>query len=132
VAEAGNLSLTDLGVGIARDGSITVDTARLATLPPTRLADVEALLRELSASASPTRPNRLSSIAQLAISASEGLSRQSARAARDLERVQAQASAREAQLTRQFAAMERSVGLSRAAQTQIDQLVALWTADRNR
>ena len=132
VPEAGGLSLADLGVGIARDGTITVDSARLATLPPTRLADAEALLRELSGSASPTRPNRLQSIAQLALTANEGLSRQQARASRDLERVQQQAEVRQALLTRQFAAMERSVGLSRAAQQQIDQLVALWTADRDR
>jgi flagellar hook-associated protein 2 len=132
VPEAGGLSLAELGVGIARDGTITVDSARLATLPPTRLADAEALLRELSGAASPTRPNRLQSIAQLAVAAGDGLSRQQARASRDLERVQQQAEARQALLTRQFAAMERSVGLSRAAQQQIDQLVALWTADRDR
>ena len=132
VAEAGGLSLADVGVGIARDGSITVDSARLANLPATRLADAEALLRELSGSASPTRPNRLQSIAQLAVTANEGLSRQRARASRDLDKVQQQAEARQALLTRQFAAMERSVGLSRAAQSQIDQLVALWTAEQGR
>jgi flagellar hook-associated protein 2 len=132
VPEANGLSLAELGVGIARDGSITVDTARLANLPPTRLADAEALLRELSAGASPTRPNRLQSIAQLAVAANDGLTRQQARANRDLERVQQQALVRQALLTRQFAAMERSVGLSRAAQQQIDQLVALWTAEQGR
>lgn len=132
VPEANGLSLAELGVGIARDGTITVDTARLANLPPTRLADAEALLRELSAGASPTRPNRLQSIAQLAVAANDGLTRQQARANRDLERVQQQAEVRQALLTRQFAAMERSVGLSRAAQQQIDQLVALWTADSDR
>jgi flagellar hook-associated protein 2 len=132
VAEANGLSLAELGVSIARDGSITVDSARLANLPATRLADAETLLRELSGAASPTRPNRLQSIAQLAVTANEGLSRQSARASRDLDRVQQQAEARQALLTRQFAAMERSVGLSRAAQQQIDQLVALWTAERDR
>ena len=132
VAEANGLSLADLGVSIARDGSIAVDSARLANLPATRLADAEALLRELSGAASPTRPNRLQSIAQLAVTANEGLSRQSARASRDLDRVQQQAEARQALLTRQFAAMERSVGLSRAAQAQIDQLVALWSAERER
>lgn len=132
VPEANGLSLAELGVGIARDGSITVETARLANLPPTRLADAEALLRELSAGASPTRPNRLQSIAQLAVAANDGLTRQQARANRDLERVQQQAQVRQALLTRQFAAMERSVGLSRAAQQQIDQLVALWTAEQGR
>jgi flagellar hook-associated protein 2 len=132
VAEANGLSLADVGVGIARDGTITVDSARLANLPAARLADAEALLRELSGSASPTRPNRLTSIAQLAVTANDGLTRQRTRASRDLEKVEAQAQARQALLTQQFAAMERSVGLSRAAQSQIDQLVALWTADSER
>ncbi len=131
VPEAGGLSLAQLGVGIARDGTITVDTARLATLPPTRLADAEALLREMSGAASPTRPNRLQSIAQLAVTAGEGLGRQQARAQSDLGKVERQIEVRRALLTRQFAAMERSVGESRAVGLQLQQLVDSWTRARD-
>lgn len=130
VPQAGGLSLAELGVGIARDGTITVDAARLANLPPTRLADAEQLLRELSGASSPTRPNRLQSIAQLAITASDGLARQRSLATRDLDRVTAQAAARAVLLTRQFAAMERAVGESRAVGAQLTQLVDSWTRSR--
>jgi flagellar hook-associated protein 2 len=131
VPQANGLSLAELGVGIARDGTITVDTARLANLPPARLADGEALLRELSAAASPTRPNRLQSIAQLAVTASEGMARQRGIASRDLDKVQRQTDVRQALLTRQFAAMERAVGESRAVGLQLQQLVDSWTRARD-
>jgi flagellar hook-associated protein 2 len=131
VPQANGLSLAQLGVGIARDGTITVDAARLANLPPTRLADAESLLRELSGASNPTRPNRLQSIAQLAITASDGLTRQRGLASRDLDKVQRQADVRQVLLTRQFAAMERAVGESRAVGAQLQQLVDSWTRSRD-
>jgi flagellar hook-associated protein 2 len=127
VSQANGLRLSDLGVGIQRDGTITVDTARLANLPATRLGDAEALLRELSGAASPTRPNRLQSIAQLAVTASDGLNRQRERANADLEKVERAAEVQRALLTRQFAAMDRAVAQSRAVQVQLDQQIAMWT-----
>ena len=131
VPQAGGLRLADLGVSIQRDGSITVDTARLANLPATRLGDAEALLRELSGAASPTRPNRLQSIAQLAVTASEGLTRQRDRANADLEKVNRAADVQRILLTRQFAAMDRAVAQSRATQVQLDQQIAFWTRSEN-
>jgi flagellar hook-associated protein 2 len=127
VAQANGLRLADLGVSIQRDGSITVDSARLSNLPATRLADAEALLRELSGPASPTRPSRLQSIAQLAVTASDGLTRQRDRANADLTKVQRASEVQRALLTRQFAAMDRAVALSRATQVQLDQQIAFWT-----
>lgn len=127
VAQAGNLRLADLGVGIQRDGTITVDTARLANLPANRLADAEALLRELSGPASPARPARLQSIAQLAVTASEGLVRQRDAANRDLAKVERAAEAQRVLLTRQFAVMDRAVAQSRAVGAQLDQQIAMWT-----
>ncbi|MCM0032712.1 flagellar filament capping protein FliD [Sandarakinorhabdus limnophila] len=127
VPQANGLRLADLGVSIQRDGSITVDTAQLANLPATRLGDAEALLRELSGAASPTRPNRLQSIAQLAVTASEGLTRQRDRANQDLEKVNRAADVQRILLTRQFAAMDRAVAQSRATQVQLDQQIAFWT-----
>ncbi len=127
VAQAGNLRLADLGVSIQRDGTITVDTARLANLPANRLADAEALLRELSGPASPTRPARLQSIAQLAVTASEGLVRQRDAANRDLAKVERAAETQRTLLTRQFAAMDRAVAQSRAVGAQLDQQIAMWT-----
>lgn len=132
IPQAGNLSLADLGVSVARDGSITADASRIANLPPQRLADAESLLRELSGAASPARPNRLQSIAQLATSATDGLARQRDTTTAALARIDQQSETMRATLTRQFAAMDRSVAQSRAASSQLDQLVALWTAERDR
>ena len=127
VAQAGDLRLSDLGVSIQRDGTINVDAARLANLPANRLGDAEALLRELSGGASPTRPGRLQSIAQLAVTAAEGLTRQRERANLDLAKVERAAEVQRTLLTRQFAAMDRAVALSRAVQVQLDQQIAMWT-----
>jgi flagellar hook-associated protein 2 len=89
------------------------------------------LLRELSGAASPTRPNRLQSIAQLAVTASEGLTRQRDRANQDLEKVSRAADVQRILLTRQFAAMDRAVAQSRATQVQLDQQIAFWTQRDN-
>lgn len=131
VPQAGGLRLADLGVNIQRDGTIAVDTARLANLPPARLGDAEALLRELSGAASATRPGRLQSIAQLTVTASDGLTRQREAANRDLEKVSRAADVQRTLLTRQFAAMDRSVAGSRAVQVQLDQQIAFWTQRNN-
>ena len=126
VPEANGLRLADLGVSIARDGSVIVDAARLANLPPARLGDAEALLRELTGSARPDRPNRLQSIAQLAGTASDGLVRQRDAASRDLAKVDVQVATLRTLLTRQFAAMDTAVAQSRAVGSQLDALVDSW------
>jgi flagellar hook-associated protein 2 len=126
VPEAGGLRLADLGVSVARDGGITVDAARLANLPPARLGDAEALLRELTATARADRPNRLQSIAQIAGTAGDSLVRQRDAASRDLAKVDVQVAALRTLLTRQFAAMDTAVAQSRAVGAQLDQLVDSW------
>ena len=126
IPEANGLRLADLGVSVQRDGSITVDAAQLANLPPTRLGDAEALLRELSGAARPDRPNRLQSIAQIVGSAGDGLVRQRDAASRNLARVEVQIEANRLLLTRQFAAMDTAIGQSRAVSAQLDQLVDSW------
>jgi flagellar hook-associated protein 2 len=126
VPESNGLRLADLGVSVARDGSVIVDAARLANLPPARLGDAEALLRELTGSARPDRPNRLQSIAQLAGTASDGLVRQREAARRDLAKVDVQVATLRTLLTRQFAAMDTAVAQSRAVGSQLDALMDSW------
>ncbi|WP_353217302.1 flagellar filament capping protein FliD [Sandarakinorhabdus sp.] len=126
VPQANGLRLADLGVSVARDGSITVDAARLANLPPTRLGDAEALLREMTGAARADRPNRLQSIAQIAGTASDGLVRQREAATRDLAKVDVQVAALRTLLTRQFSAMDTAVAQSRAVGAQLNQLVDSW------
>jgi flagellar hook-associated protein 2 len=131
IAQAGGLRLSDLGVSVLRDGTISVDTARLANLPPTRLGDAEALLTELSGAARADRPSRLQSIAQNIATASDGLGRRRDVATRELTRIDQRVEVMRTSLTRQFAAMETAVGRSRAAGQQLEQLMALWTAERS-
>lgn len=126
IPEANGLRLADLGVSVARDGGINVDAARLANLPAARFGDAEALLRELTGTARPDRPNRLQSIAQIAGTASDGLVRQRDAATRDLARVDIQVETMRTLLTRQFAAMDTAVAQSRAVGAQLDQLMDSW------
>ncbi len=131
IAQANGLRLSDLGVSVLRDGTISVDTARLANLPPTRLGDAEALLREVAGSARSDRPNRLQSIAANVGTATDGLTRQRDRASAELTRIDQRVEQMRQVLTRQFAAMDAAVGQSRAAAQQLTQLMDLWTAERN-
>ncbi|MFZ4381479.1 MAG: flagellar filament capping protein FliD [Sandarakinorhabdus sp.] len=131
VPDANGLRLADLGVSVARDGAITVDAARLANLPPARLGDAEALLRELTGAARADRPNRLQSIAQIAGTASDSLVRQREAASRDLGKVDVQVAALRTLLTRQFAAMDTAVAQSRAVGAQLNQLVDSWYRAEN-
>ena len=132
IAEANGLRLSDLGVGVLRDGTISVDAARLANLPPTRLGDAEALLREVAGSARADRPNRLQSIAANVGTTTTGLSRQRDGATAELTRIDGRVEQLRQVLTRQFAAMDNSVGQSRAAAQQLTQLMDLWTSEARR
>lgn len=132
IAQAGGLRLSDLGVNVLRDGTISVDAARLANLPPTRLADAEALLREVAGPARADRPARLLGIAATVGTATSGLTRQRDGATAELARIDIRVDQMRSLLTRQFAAMDTSVGQSRAAAQQLTQLMELWTADSGR
>ncbi|MBU6166228.1 MAG: flagellar filament capping protein FliD [Alphaproteobacteria bacterium] len=132
IAQAGGLRLSDLGVNVLRDGTISVDAARLANLPPTRLADAEALLREVAGPARADRPARLLGIAATVGTATSGLTRQRDGATAELARIDIRVDQMRSLLTRQFAAMDTSVGQSRAAAQQLTQLMEMWTADSGR
>lgn len=125
-AEAGGLRLRDLGVDVARDGTVSFAAERFAALSPTRYADAEALLRALAAPALSTRPNRLQSIAALATPASAGLARRRTGVTAELGRVDTRLATYRATLVRQYAAMDRLVAASKAVQTQLDQQIAAW------
>lgn len=127
VGAASGLRLRDLGVDVTRDGGVTFDAARLAALPEDRQADAEALLRHMSGPASPSAPDRLASIAARLGPAADGLARQRDVLAADQTRAEVRIEAYRTLLTRQFAAMDNLVSASRAVETQLDQLVALWT-----
>lgn len=126
VAAANGLRMRDLGVNIARDGTIAFDAARFAALSPARYADAEALLKSLAAPALSTQPGRLLSIAELATPASNGLGRTRATVTGELAKVDLRLAAYRTTLTRQYAAMDRAVAATKAVQAQLDQQIAAW------
>lgn len=132
VPQANGLRLADLGLSVARDGQVTFDAGRLAGLSPQRLADAEGLLKSLAAPALASQPDRLRSIAELVTPASAGLASQRGRLNRDLATVDTRLTAYRTQLTRQFAAMEASVALSRQVGQQLDQQIEAWVASLQR
>jgi flagellar hook-associated protein 2 len=130
-AEANGLALRDLGISVARDGSVSFDAARFARLSPTRYADAEAVLRALAAPALSTQPNRLQSIAGLVTPAATGLNRQRSTVTRDLATVDTRLATYRANLVRQYAAMDRLVAASKAVGAQLDQQIAAWNNQKN-
>lgn len=125
-AEAGGLRLRDLGVTVARDGSVGFDAARFAALSPVRYGDAENLLKALAAPALSTRPNRLLSIAELATPAGAGLARRRTGVTGELAKVETRLASYRATLVRQYSAMDRLVAASKAVQAQLDQQIAAW------
>ena len=125
------LKLRDIGLSVARDGTISYDAARFAALPASRLADAEALLTALSAPSLSTQPNRLQSIGALASPATGGLTRQRAAVTSDLAQVDVRLATYRATLTRQYAAMDRLVAASKAVGAQLDQQIAAWSRRDN-
>jgi flagellar hook-associated protein 2 len=130
VPGANGLRLADLGVALQRDGSISFDAGRLAALPPERLADAEAVLREMAGPAAPGRTLRLQSIGQLAASAADGFTQRQGVITRQISQAEARVEAFRLQLVRQFAAMDAAIAGSRRVGEQIDQQIAFWTADQ--
>ena len=123
---ANGLRLRDVGLSVGRDGTISYDPARFAALPPSRLADAEALLTALAAPSLSTQPNRLQSIAALTNPATTGLSRQRTAVTSDLAKVDIRLATYRTTLTRQYAAMDRLVAASKAVGAQLDQQIAAW------
>ena len=128
---ANGLRLRDLGISVARDGSLSYDAARLAALPAARLGDAETLLKALAAPALSTQPGRLQSIADLATPASDGLTRQRQAVTRDLATADTRLATYRTTLTRQYAAMNALVAASKAVGTQLDQQIAAWNNQKN-
>jgi flagellar hook-associated protein 2 len=130
--------LSDIGVSVTRDGGFTVDEARLARAVRDHPAGIEALVTALNkptAFGSPAGPLR--AIADQFRGASQGsgndtaLARESADIARQREALNARMERLTAQYTRQFAALDRSVGQSRGLQQYLQQQIDLWTRDSN-
>lgn len=123
---SGGLSLRDLGVQVTRDGLVSFDASRLATLDETDLARAEALINGQSGTGFGTGLASLRGIAGLATPATEGLDRERRGVNRQLDEVNQRLDTYRQSLVRQFAAMDQLVAGSRAVGVQLDQLIQSW------
>jgi flagellar hook-associated protein 2 len=135
-------SLSDIGVKTNRDGSISLDAARLETVLREKPDAVEALL-------SPTRDATHSEITDPGLSGALGslkdayvaangplaslktrLDKESGLIAQARERMEVREAAYADRLTRQFSGMDARVANLKATQSYLEQQVAIWTQSR--
>lgn len=126
LSAAGGMSLRDLGVQVTRDGLVSFDSNRLATLSEADLGRAEALIGAQSGSGFGTGLASLRGIANLATPAAEGLGRERQAVDRLLEQANDRLETYRDTLIRQFAAMDQLVASSKAVGTQLEQLVSSW------
>lgn len=136
-------SLTDVGVSTTRDGTISLDAAKLTAALKNYPDEVEALF---SPPRSATRteltdPGIALALKQLNESATstngtlEGLrkrlERESEAVSKDRERMEAREAAYRTRLERQFGTLDSRISALKATQTYLEQQVKVWTNDRN-
>jgi flagellar hook-associated protein 2 len=138
VAGTAPARLSDLGVTLDREGRFIVDEARLARAVADHPGAVEALLAKLNekpAVGTPAGPLRqlaqsFREVAQGSAGQPTALAREAQAIARDRAQLDARAESRREALTRQFAALDRAVGQSKALRSFLDQQIDLWTRPR--
>lgn len=125
-------TLADLGVATGRDGTLSLDSARLATVLAAHPASVEAMFAPGAG-----LPAALAAIAETAADRTSGLGASEAGYARaqadlgeDREALAAAAEKAQARLTQQFAAMDAKVAAYKATQGFLAQQIASWNAER--
>ena len=131
-----SLRLTDLGVATARDGTLTLDSARLAASIATDPAAVKALLGV--GSAAPTGLGSALQTLKTTMTGSRGVlgqsksvyARATAAITRDRARLDTDMATMTDRLTTSFSAMDRQVAAIKASQAYLTQQVAMWTAQR--
>ncbi|WP_439534881.1 flagellar filament capping protein FliD [Polymorphobacter sp.] len=126
ITAAGGMRLRDLGVQVTRDGLVTFDSARLASLSEADLGRAEALIGSQAGSGFGTGLASLRGISDLVAPATEGLDRQRQAVNRQLEQAEARLTTYKETLTRQFAAMDQLVAGSKSVGVQLDQLIQSW------
>ena len=122
----GSAGLQSLGVTTSRDGTLTVDTARLDKALADDPDAVEAMLVALTAAAGPLAAPRN----ELSTATSDGTSGRLVREQRSIAVERATVDARSAtfreQLSRQYAAMERAVAASKSTQSFLEAQIKAW------
>ena len=132
---AGPRTLADLGVRTNRDGTLSIDSTRLATTLAASPAAVEAMFADRAGASNGGLSAALSAIAARATDRASGFDAETTRyAARQTELTDAQAKATEAasamkdRLTQQFASMDSKVAAYKSTGAFLKQQVDAWYA----
>jgi flagellar hook-associated protein 2 len=127
------LTLAEIGVATNRDGTLMVDSARLATAMTNFPAAVEAMFRDGTGASGNGLAGALSAIAKAATSTETGLGaseQKYAKAKSDLADLQTKVSENTEklrnQMTAQFAAMDARVAAYKSTQTFLTNQIAAW------
>jgi flagellar hook-associated protein 2 len=139
-ATGGPVRLNDLGLTRDRNGSFQVDEARLQRAVAETPAAVEALVAALNARAGGTgSAGPLRQLAEQFRDAAQGRFGQPTALAREQQAIARERTALDERTersrlayTRQFAALDRAVGQSRALQSFLDQQIDLWSRTDSR
>ena len=128
-------NLSQLGMTITREGAFTIEVGRLERAVRDHPASVERIVTALNArtsgttSAGPLR--QLADSFRIAAQGSAGqqtaLQREAAEISRQREALDLKISRYRETMTRQFAALDRAVGQSRATQSFLTQQIDIWT-----
>lgn len=132
--------LSDIGVSLTRDGDFVLDSARLARAVRDFPESIERMVTALNRPAGfGVEPGRLPAIASAFRTATAGNVGQRPALQRELEDIARQRTILDERMnrlsetyTRQFAALDRSVGQSRALQSFLTQQIDIWTRSRDR
>jgi len=128
-------TLSAIGLTVTREGAFTIDSSRLDRAVRDHPASVERIVTALNAKAtgfSPAGPLRqLADSFRLAAQGSPGqqtaLQREATEISRQRQSLDGRITRYRETLTRQFAALDRAVGESRATQSFLTQQIDLWT-----
>ena len=123
----GSGGLAALGVKTARDGSLSVDTARLSAALASDPDGVEALLAGLTANGGALTRLRTT----LPTGTNPRLAREQSSVSAAKSALETSSTTLRTQLTRQFAAMESAVAASKATQSFLDQQIKAWNHSDN-
>ena len=128
--------LSDVGVSTARDGSLSLDPAKLSAAIAADPAAVKALLG-VGANVTTGIGRVLTTLRDAAVGANgaltlskAGYGRAQTAIARQQAKLDTDMSVLSDRLTRSFSAMDRQVATIKASQAYITQTVAMWTAGR--
>jgi len=123
-------SLSDIGIGVTRTGTLALDAARFDAALAAQPAEVAAILSAPSglSSALTAMDTRLNANDGPLSVAATRYDRVASRIARDRERLEDDNARLVDRLTRSFSGMDRQVAQLKAVQSYIEQQVAAWNA----